>query len=117
MNRSARTVERIVDEIERALAGELCLVGERDLNRVGRASLAPRTIARIGQEIGLAHVEVEIDRIERDERREQCGRAGSGAAASDQVADGDEMRADAAGEGRRDAAMFEIELAVADLRL
>src|SRR5262249_4879626 len=52
-----------------------------------------------------------------DQRREQCGRAGRGPAAGDQVADGDEMRADAPGEGRRDAAMLEIELGVADLSL
>ena len=58
--------------------------------------MARTALARKGEEIGLAHIEVEMDRIERDERREQCGRTAPSTAAGDQVADGDEMRADAA---------------------
>ena len=68
------------------------------------------------QEVGLAHVEVEVDRIERDEGRKQRGWAGRGAAAGNQVADRYKMRADAPGERRRNAAMIEIELGVANLR-
>src|SRR5262249_3815629 len=59
----------------------------------------------------------EIDRVERDERRQQGRRTCRSAVAGDEVTDGDEMRADAPGEGRRDAAMLEVELRVADLRL
>ena len=70
-----------------------------------------------GQEIGFAHVEVEIERIERDQRRQQRGRAGSGAAARDQASDRNLARADAAGEGRAHAAIFEVELGVSDARL
>src|SRR5262249_49179229 len=102
-------------EIKRALPGELGLVGKRDLNLVGKAFFAPRMVAGIGQEIGLAHIEIQIDRIERDERREQCGWAGRGTAAGDQVADGDEMSADAPGEGRGDTAVPETDLGVTDL--
>src|SRR5262249_7817886 len=108
---------RIVHEIKSALPSELCFVAERDLNLVGKASFEPRTVAGKGQEIGLAHIKIEIDRIERDERREQCRWAGRGTAAGDQVADGDEMRADAPGEGRHDPAVLEIKLGVTDLSL
>src|SRR5215472_5875033 len=117
VDRTARPVERIVYEIKSALPSELCFVAERDLNLVGKASFEPRTTAGKGQEIGLAHIKVQIDRIERDERREQCRWAGRGTAAGDQVADGDEMRADATGEGCRDTAMLEIELGVTNLSL
>src|SRR5258707_3196764 len=63
---------------------------------------------------GLAHIEVKIDRVDRDERGEQGGRAAGGPAAGDQVADRDEMGADAAGKGRRDAGVIQIELRVAN---
>jgi len=46
---------------------------------------------------------------------EQCGWAGCRAAAGDQVAHGDKMRADAPREGGRDTAMLNVELRVADL--
>src|SRR5262245_57158762 len=80
-------------------------------------SLHPRTVSGKDQEIGLAHVEIQIDRIERDERREQSRGAGRGTAAGDQVADGDEMSADAPREGCRDTAALEIELSITDLSL
>ena len=70
MDRPARPVERIVDKIERALPLELCLVTERDLDLVGGAFFDLRTVAGKGQEIGLAHIEIQIDRIERDQCRE-----------------------------------------------
>src|SRR5262249_56094350 len=94
VDRTARPVERIVHEIKSALPGELCFVAERDLNLVGKAYFEPRTVAGKGQEIGLAHIKVQIDRIERDERREQCRWAGRGTAAGDQVANGDDIRPD-----------------------
>ena len=96
---------------------ELRLVAQRDLDLVGKGSLEPRALARKGEEIGLAHIEVEMDRIERDQRCEQRRRARPGAVSGDQVADRDEMRADAPREGGRDAAVIEVELGVADLRL
>src|SRR5262249_56962390 len=102
---------------ERAFPGELCLVTERNLDLIGSAFFDPRTVSGKDQEFGLAHIEIQIDRIERDERREQCGRAGRGTAAGNQVADRDEMSADASGEGCRDTPVFEIGLSTADLTL
>ncbi len=64
VDRPARSVERVVHEVERALPGEPCLVAERDLDLVGEASFASRAIAGKGQEIGLAHIEIQPDRIE-----------------------------------------------------
>src|SRR5262249_47051137 len=108
---------RIIHEIKSALPGELRFVAERDLNLVGKAPFEPRTTAGKGQEIGLAHIKVQIDRIERDERREQCRWAGRGRAAGGQVVVGDETRTDAAGEGCRDTGMLEIELGVTNLSI
>ena len=84
---------------------------------IGDRAGETRTLAREGQVVGLAHVEVEIDRIQRDEGRQQGRRAGGGPAAGDQAADRDEARADAAGEGCSDVPIFEVELGVADLGL
>src|SRR5262249_57340641 len=96
---------------------ELCLVAERDLNPVVELFCEPRTLAGKGQEIGLAHIEIQIDRIHRDERRDQCRGAGRGTAAGDQVPDGDEMSADASREGRSDTAVLEIDPGITDLSL
>ena len=84
---------------------------------IGRRCREMRAFAREGQIVGFAHVEVEIDGIERDERRQQGRRAGGGPAAGDQAADRDQARADAAREGGGDVAIFEVELGVADLGL
>src|SRR5262249_11405647 len=117
MERAARTVEHIVHKIECALPSELGIVAQREFDLVGKNPLLPCTISGKRQEIGLAHIEIEVDRIERDERREQCRRTGRVTAAGNEVAHRDEMRADATGEGGRDAAMLEVELSVADLSL
>jgi hypothetical protein len=117
MDRAARAIERIVDEIKRTLPGEACLVAERDFDLVSGAVFCPHTIARILKEIRLAHIEIQPDRIKRDHCRKQGRRRCRGTAAGDQIADGDEMRADASCEGRRNPAMFEIKLCVADLSL
>ena len=84
---------------------------------VGERALDAGALAREGQEIGFAHVEIEIERIERDQRRQQRGRAGCGAAARDQASDRNLARADAPGEGRAHAAIFEIELGIPHPRL
>src|SRR6516225_10852107 len=117
MDRAARTVEHIVHEVERASPCEFGLVAEREFDLIGENPFLPCTVSGKRQEIGLAHVEVKVDRIERDERREQCRRTGRVAAAGNQVAYRDEVRADASGEGGRDAAMVKVEVSVADLSL
>src|SRR5262249_3408260 len=117
MDRAARTVEHIVHEVERALPSELGLVAECELDLMGEDPFLPCTVPRKRQEIELAHIKVEVDRIKRDERREQCRRTGRVTAAGYQVAYRDEMRADASGKGGHDAAMVEVELSVADLCL
>src|SRR5215467_5279166 len=117
MDRAARTVEHVVHKVERASSCEFGLVAEREFDLIGENPFLPCTVSGKGQEIGLAHIEIEPDRIERDERREQCRRTGRVTAAGNQVAHRDEMRADASGEGGRDAAMIKVELGVADLSL
>ena len=117
MQRAARPVEHIVDEIEGALAAEIGLVAELDLDLVGERALLLHAIAREGQVVALAHVEIEVDRVDRDDGREQGRRARRGPAAGDQIADRDQMRADAPGERGHDPAMLDVELGVADLRL
>src|SRR5262249_9928663 len=117
MERAARPVERIVHEVERALAAEIGLVAELDLDLVGKRAHLLHPLAREGEVVGLAHVEVQIDRIDRYDRRKQGRRAGPSPAAGDQVADGYEMGTDSSGEWRRDPAMLDIEPCVEDLRL
>src|SRR5262249_33175366 len=68
----------------------------------------------ISQEIGLAHIKVEVDRIKRYERREQCRRTSCRTTACDQIAHGNEMRAHAPRERRRNPAMVEVELSIPD---
>src|ERR1700756_2858258 len=99
MDRAARTVEHIIHEVEFASPCKLGLVAERELNLIGENLFLPRTRPGKRQEVGLAHVEVEPDRIERDECGEQCRRTGRVTAAGDQVAHRDEMRANASGKG------------------
>ena len=72
------------------------------LSASGRPALLTFTQER--HVICFAHVEVQVDRIDRDERCEQSGRAACLHGCLDKVADRDEMRPDPAREGRRDAA-------------
>src|SRR6476620_5692742 len=71
-----------------------------------------RALARKRQEIGFAHVEIEIEGIERDQCCQQRGRAGGGAAARDQASDRNLACADAPRERRPHAGIFEIELGI-----
>ncbi len=110
------TARRIrVDEIERAQPRVPVLVAQADRNLVGDRTRETRALARKGQIVGFAHVEIEIDRIQRDECRQQGRRAGGGPAAGDQAPDRDEPCADATGEGRGDVTIFDVELGVANL--
>ena len=115
VDRAAAAVERVVDEIERAVTVEMPIAIQADGDVVGsrRAMMGPP----VSEVVRLAHVEIEIDRIERDDRGEQRRRAAAAPAAADQVADRDEVRADASGERRDDAGEFEVELRVLDCGL
>src|ERR1700744_125289 len=73
MNGPARPIERIVDEVERAWTGKTVLVAEADQNLVGEGAADTSALARKRQEIGFAHVEVEIERVERHHGGEQRG--------------------------------------------
>ena len=75
------------------------------------------SLARKRQEIGFAHVEIEIEGIERDQCCQQRGRAGGGAAARDQASDRNLACADAPCERRPHAGIFEIELGIVHARL
>ncbi len=76
---------------------------ERDWDRgvAGRLHQAFLRRALIGEEIGLAHVEIEVDGIERNDGGEQSRVAA--------VAAAHEMIADAPGDRRRDAGELDIE--------
>ena len=113
MDRAAGAIESVVDEVERALMGETCLIGERDLHLVGEGAALLLTLTQERHVVGFAHVEIQVDRVGRYECGEQGGGAGARPAARDQVADGDLVSADAAREGRSDAGMVEVELGVA----
>ena len=90
VNCPAGAIEGVVDKVERAGADEAVLVAEAESDLIGERSGHARTLARKGEVVGFAHVEVEIDRIERHQRGEQGGGADAAAAAGDQAADGDE---------------------------
>src|SRR5580693_6580642 len=77
-------------------------------------SLDAFAVLGVGQEIGLTHIKIEVNRIKRHKRREQCRRTGRRATASNQIAHGNEMRPNAPSERRRDPAMVEVELRIAD---
>ena len=113
MDRAARTIESVVDEVERALMCESVLIGERDLHLVGECAALLLTLAQKRHVVGLAHVKIQIDRVGRDDNGQQSGGAGAGPAARNQVADRDLMGADAAREGCHDAGVVEVELSVA----
>ncbi len=108
-------IERVVDEFQRPLPCEAGLVAEADVDLVGERARRAGPLAREGQEVGSAHVEVEMDRVERDQGGQQRGRAAGKATAGDRGADRDLVRADAAAEGGDDAAVLDVELGVADL--
>ena len=114
MNRAARTVKDIVQEIEYTASRVLIVVAERNLNLLDMPSLEVPAILGVHEEIGLAHIKVKVDRIKRHERREQRRRTRRCATASNQIAYRNEMRAHAPCERRRNPAMVEVELCIAD---
>src|ERR1700736_2619710 len=77
-------------------------------------SLEAFAVLGVSQEIGLAHIKIEVNRIKRHKRRQQCRRTGRRATACNQIAHGNEMRPNAASEWRRDPAMVKVELSVPD---
>ena len=117
VNGPARAIERVVDEVERSLTDEIVFVAETEHDLVGERTTDAGALAVKGEKIGFAHVEVEIERVERDERSQQRGWAGGGAAAGNKASDRYLACADAAGEGRADLRIFEVELGVSNARL
>ena len=67
VDRPAAPVHRIVDEVERAVAVEMA-VAVKAYGDVGarRGAVTGLLIRKV---IGLAHVEIQVDRVERDDRR------------------------------------------------
>ena len=90
-------IHPVVEEIHLAVMRRLGLARQRHLHRIGRIArtrppaLEPELVVfEVGR---LIHVEIDVDRIERDDRGEQR-RAAVGAL--HEIADADEMAADAA---------------------
>jgi hypothetical protein len=94
VDRATRPVKHIVHEVEYALPRVPLPVTKRDLNFFGKCSLELLAVPGECQETGLAHVEIQVNRIERDECRQQCRRDGRRTTAGNEVAYGNEMRAD-----------------------
>src|SRR5260370_5905775 len=111
---AARTVKGVVQEIEYPASRVLIAVAKRNLNLLDMPSLEVPAILGVHKEIRLAHIKVKVDRIKRHERREQRRRTRGCAAASNQIAYRNEMRAHASCERRRNPAMVEVELCIAD---
>jgi hypothetical protein len=64
MNRSTRTVEGVIEEVQGAVAHELMLVAQRDINFVRQRALMRYPIALEVEVVTLTHVEVQINRID-----------------------------------------------------
>ena len=89
MDRPAAAIDGVVDKIERAVTVEMSIPAEADDDIGVRSSTVVRLL--IGQVIGLAHIEVEVDRVERHDRGEQRRGACAAAAAAYQAPQGYEM--------------------------
>src|SRR5215468_4898999 len=111
---AARTVKGIVQEVEYTATRILIFVAERNLNLLDMRALEVLAVLGISQEIGLAHIKIEVNGIKRHKRREQCRRTRRRTTACDQIAHGNEMSAHAPRERRRNPAMVEVELCITD---
>ena len=92
----------------------MVVVVEGNLYSISQGAAGLRAITGKYLVIRFTHIEVEVDRIERDERRKEGGWARPATAAGDEVSYRDEMCANASRERRRNPAMVEIKLRVAD---
>src|SRR5260370_10670839 len=114
VDRAARTIEYIVQEIEHALPRVLFVIAEPNLNLLNVPCLEVLAVLGVSQEIGRAHIKIEVNLVKGHKRREQCRRTRRCATASNQIAHGNEMRAHAPCERRRNPAMVEVELRIPD---
>ncbi len=104
VQRAAAAVHLVVEEVELAMPWPALLVAERGLDRmVDRATMAGALqVALIGEVVALAHVEIQVDRVERDDGGQQRHRADA-LAAEDQVADRGPVHADSPADRGGDA--------------
>ncbi len=77
------------------------------------AVVRPVQEALVGDVVALAHVEVEVDRVLRDDGGQHRRGAAAPLTAGDEVAGGDEVAADAAGQRRGDMGPAHVELGLA----
>ena len=64
MNRAARSVKHVVQEIECPFLPVALVIADRKRDLLNMRTLRPLSIFGKQQKIGLAHIEVEIDWIE-----------------------------------------------------
>src|ERR1700761_5783538 len=69
VDRPAATVYGVIDEVESAVAVEMSVAVQADGDVVVRRLAVVYLLVR--QVIGLAHIEIEVDRVERDDCRQQ----------------------------------------------
>ena len=116
-NRARRRIHLVVEEVHLALARERLVSGQRHLDgqaRLARAgALAGARQVAVAEEGLLVGVERRVDRIERDDGREQRRLARPG---RDEVAFGDDGAADAPGDRRGDARELEVQFRGAQRR-
>jgi hypothetical protein len=97
---------------------ELRLVAERQAHRIGvvarGGAAAVAGLPHVAEVGRLVHVEVEVDRVDRDDRRQQRR---ARVAAGDDVAGRDQPAPDPPGDRGDDPGPFEVELHQAQLRL
>ncbi len=107
-------IKLIIDEIKNAFPSKMIVVVKGDLYPISQAAAGLRAITRKCLVVRFTHIEVQVDRIERDERGKECGWTRRGSAACDKISNRNEMCADAPREWRRNSAMIKIKLGVAD---
>src|ERR1700721_2075750 len=79
----ACSVQGVIDEVKRAVSRKARLIAQGNIHFVGEGTLLLCALTLISHVIRLAHVEVEENRIERDQSGEKCGAAAAAAATRD----------------------------------
>ena len=115
-DRTGLRIELVVEEVDGARVRETFLVGEADthwIRRVGRAVARARHL-QVAQVALLIRVEIQVNRIERYDRREQGPAV---VAAGDQIAARHFSAADASGDRARDPGEAQVERCRLERRL
>src|SRR5579862_6221686 len=117
MDGSARSIKRVIDEVECSLSIKSGLVAQGDLDSVSERALLFLSLPEKSHVVRFAHVKVQIDWVERDECCQQGRWTVARSTSGHEIPDRDEMRTHAAGERCDDTTVIQIELCVTDKSL